>query len=266
MKTISNFILTALVFFTISGIVQSQENQQGGILFKRIEQITPGQSVNDGNRETPPGQLLYSQPFSCLPWNAVPSIANEPVVQVADDFILTTNAHISIIRWWFLLYNNSPNSLDWIISIYNDQNCLPNSLAMTWTIPADSVHFAVDCNGAYGIHEFWSRLYPQFTPVPGQTYWISIQALGSDLNYWACYGYPGQYLNCSGVFKGEMYGVYEFMSINDFVGVAMDFNFELYSDEPGYTTLVPLTNWALSIGILLIVIGTGLRYRRFYSA
>lgn len=262
MKTLHLFFLTSIIFLTFSLTVRSQAEPPSFSFLDRvgIEKIS-WQSVTDGSRETPPGLLLYSQPFSCPPYDLVVSQNHEPIVQVADDFILTSTSPVNVIRWWFLM---GESSTDWVISIFNNSNCLPGSLVNTWSITANSVHEEIVCGLAISVNEFWTKLDPPFIPVTGQPYWISIQASGtSGWCYWTCYGNPGEYLNCPGVFQGAMFGVYEFIPIQWYMGLAKDFTFELYFDGPPPPPAgVPVTNWAIGIGILFIILAALMRYRR----
>ena len=205
------------------------------------------QGIENPTRSVPPGTLLYSQLFSCPPYNGLRSETLTTNSETADDFILGTGSPISIVRWWFFMAAD-PLTTDWIIRIYDNQNCLPSSLLQTWNIPATEITFEYACSEfGMNVYDLWAGLTPAFVPSPGTYYWISIQAVAAE-EFWCTYGNSGDYLNCPGAFKSAYFGFPDFTSTLITQGESMDFTFELYTSEQ-----VPVSDWALYLGIVLII-------------
>lgn len=226
---------------------------------------TPVIEGNSG-RSIPPGTLLYSQSFSCPPINGLASVTNffntYGPIECGDDFIVSTNVNISAIRWWFYMGDN-PLTTNWIIRIYNDNNCLPSGLLGTYNISAADVNSEYVCaNFGLNIYDCWADLGTTFLVQANTVYWITIQAEGT-FDFWSIYGNHGQYLNCPGAGKFPTFGYFDFVHLNNpsFYDADADFSFEIYGEatSPG---AVPVSNWAIGIGIFLILTLAVLRFRK----
>jgi hypothetical protein len=65
---------------------------------------------------------------------------------------------------------------------------------------------------------------------------------------------------CQGAFKSATFGYPEYLPAGGLIGGSpIDFSFELYGGEIAQT---PVSNWALFIGIGLILIAAVIRFRR----
>lgn len=209
-------------------------------------------------RSVPPGTLLYANPFIN---NIINGLSSESWAdsECAPDFLLQAPADIAIIRWWFLI-NSNPATTDWIIRIYNNQNCLPNSLLGTWNISAASVNYEVIGSGfGYPLIDFWAALNPVFQAQAGQNYWVSIQAVISSgyRAFWLHCGNTVQ--DCPGAFRSGYFG-YPWGPSSIAIGDITEFPIELYG-EPD-PSAIPISNWALLIGLGLIIAFTVIRFRR----
>lgn len=205
------------------------------------------------NRTIPPGTLLFSNPFACPPVNGLRSETNLTNSEVADDFILNSNWSVSIVRWWFFMLDN-PATTNWIIRIYNNSDCLPSSLVSTWNIAAADVNYEFVCSEfGNSIYDCWANLTPPFSAVSGQHYWISIQAVGIT-EFWST---STNLFTCIGAFKSAFFGFPNFgPDTGELGGIPSDFAFELYGSR------VPLSNWAIILGVILIGTFVFIRYRR----
>lgn len=221
---------------------------------------SPLQVIDNPNRSTPPGTMLYSQPFSCPPWNGLRSETVSSGAEAADDFIISTVSDVNIARWWFFMADD-PATTGWIIRIYDNQACLPSNLLGTWSIAAADVTYEYVCNQwGWTIFDCWAEFSPAFTPTPNEHYWISIQAVNWD-EYWCVYGNPGDIFNCSGAFRSAYHGWPDWIPNEPVLGVPSDMTFELYYNTPAPGE-VPISNWAIGIGIFLILTLAVLRFRR----
>jgi hypothetical protein len=210
-------------------------------------------------RSTPPGTLLYANPFINNLINGLSSESWAPSESAAD-FLLQAPADIAFIRWWFLI-NSNPATTDWIIRIYNNQNCLPSSLLGTWNISAASVNYEV-IGSAFGLPliDYWAALNPVFQAQAGQNYWVSIQAVITD-SYRAYWLYCGNTVqDCPGVFRGSFFGYPSWVPSINVTGDINEFPIEIYGMEE--LPPVPISNWALFIGLGLIITFTVIRFRR----
>ena len=262
MKTFITIALSLLVLTSVTVTAQSREEKPFYSYHEKSGGKLPVETIDNSSREMPPGVLLYSQPFNCPPWNGIMSTVNGLAIETADDFILTDATPVNFVRWWF--YMEEDPTIPWLINIYNDESCLPSTLAASWNILVGSEYHQMVCtNGVYQILEHRAALEPEFIPVPGQHYWISIRAVNTNYDYWCCYGEINDYLNCPGVFRGGDIGS-DFIPINQYSGWDTDFTFELYNVENTAVLDVPVSNWAIGLGIFLMIFVAMIRFRRLF--
>jgi hypothetical protein len=240
------FTILLLCAFSLSFAQPYATVKEGYVTGKQVKQFP-----SSPNRTTPPGTLLFSNPFTCPPANGLRSETNTTNSESADDFVLNSNWNVSIARWWFYMVDN-PATTSWIIRIYNNQNCLPSSLVSSWNIAAADVNYEYVCSAfGFSIYDCWTNLTPVFPAVAGQHYWISIQAVGWE-EYWAT---TNALFACEGAFKSAYFGYPNFVP-DDILISQNDFAFELYGAR------IPLSNWALILGVVLIGTFVFIRYRR----
>lgn len=253
MKKITLLLLTTLLaYFTVAQTPLTVREQPGNVK-------TPGQTIENPNRSIPPGDLVYSQPFVCPPFNGV--ISSEGIAELADDFIITSSSSVTTVRWWFFMFDD-PNTTSWVIRIYDNQSCLPSALLGTWNITPGEVTFEYVCSAFnFPIYDLWANLSPVFIALPNVHYWISISAVGVAPDFWSTYGNPGVFFNCPGVIYSPANGFPVFTDLTSFIGFPTDFSYELYStgEVPGE---VPISNWAIGLGIFLIFAVGVWRFRR----
>jgi hypothetical protein len=249
----------SLVFLLISLVCISFAQTPLTALEQPSKAKLPEQAINNPNRNVPPGILVYSQPFVCPPVNGF-AIA-EGIYEVADDFSLTSSSTIDFIRLWSWM-NDDPANTSWIVRIYSNQSCLPSALIGTWYIAALDMNYEYVCNAyGYPIYDLSANLTPAFIADPNVYYWISISPISGSNDYWNSYGNAGDYLNCQAVFKSPLYDIPNFVPIGPFVGYPFDFTFELYSTGT-VPSEIPVSNWAIGLGIFLILSAAVLRFRR----
>ena len=244
------FLLISMAYVTSAQMLMSAREHPGNVK-------SPGQFINNGNRSVPPGILIYSQPYSCPPIDGLS--VQEGSFEVADDFIISSSSSINVVRWWYF-WTQDPAG--WVIRIYDNQSCLPSTLLGTWNIAPGDVTYEYVCDQyGYPIFDAWVNISPSFVPVPNAHYWISITPV--NFEYWAEYGAAGYYLNCFGVVKCPGCGLPDFVDIATFLGHHYDFTFELYSGgtNPGE---VPIANWAIGLGIFLILGLAAFRFRKIF--
>jgi hypothetical protein len=249
------------VFLIMSLVAVSQVPQ---FIINNNGKVKEPVEMNNSNRSIPPGTLIYSQPYSCPAYSQIASATNfagSAYVECADDFILTSAENIDIVRWWFAM-GDDPLITNWIIRIYDNSNCLPSGLINTYNISAADVNFEQGCGYIY---DFWANLEPAFSAQAGVHYWISIQADGNAFDMWTTNGTAdGQYFNCMGAVKAPTLGYYEFVpDANPYMfALGADLNYELYSAPAPPPIETPVSNWAIGIGIFLILTIAVLRFRR----
>jgi hypothetical protein len=248
-----------------------------GMMWISMAQVTPKASdfsgnvktpeiVSNSNRSIPQGTLVYSQIFFCPPPSGLASSTNYYYsygpTETAEDFILASAANINIVRWWFFI-NDNPLTTNWIIRIYDNANCLPSNLITTYNLMASDISYEFVCT-TFGlpVYDCWANLGSAFSAQAGVHYWISIQADGG-YEWWCESNTYGYYVNCLGAFKSPFYGYDDFVPSNSYyaLGYNADFSFELYTSEapPSET---PISNWAIGIGIFLILAAAVVRFRK----
>jgi hypothetical protein len=230
--------------------------------------VTPAHSTNiepiNAPTLLPGGSLLWSQGPGCIS-----SISSEVISSFgltsncADDFILTSANTISAARWWFGIYNGiyAPFT-SWNITIYDNAACLPGNIVQQWTIPFNQSNETFQCASqlAGDTYSYWADLSPAFVAAANTTYWISVQTGDHSLP-------PGQWgwdnlttiTGCEAAFQSAFFGFPAYLHVSQLGAGALDFSFELYG--PGVPE-TPVSNWALFIGIGLILIFTVIRFRR----
>jgi hypothetical protein len=216
-------------------------------------QKSPGHEILNPSRSIPPGTLLYSNAFTCPPDNGLSS-ESWASSETAVDFVLPSNNLVNTVRWWFLM-NADPATTNWIIRFYDNQDCFPDNLLYTWNIAAADVTYEHVCDAfGYPAYDMWTNLNPGFNAQAGQTYWISVQAVISE-SYRAFWS-SGEYKDCTGAFRSVYFGSSDWISSITEAGIS-DFAFEIYTAKE-----VPVSSWALFIGIGLILVFTVVRFRK----
>jgi hypothetical protein len=215
--------------------------------------LKPSQNdyVPSNNRSIPPGTLVWSQlpicdgnAFSCQldPSNGID-------FQIADDFLFTSfPGQITAVKWWVEWFNPAtyvaPSSFN--IYIYTDLNCLPGNLVAQWNIPFANANEDATCSTGFPTQEYWATLNPAFLPVVNQHYWIVTQP---------AMVFPPQTGTLTSVTQNLCPGAQQFF--DPFAPLQNDFAFELYASP-----VVPVSNWALFIGLGLILVFTVIRFRK----
>ena len=143
-------------------------------------------------------------------------------MESADDFIVTANSNVNIVRWWFMV--GTPPA-HWVIRIYENQDCLPSNLLGTWNIDSAHVNKSYVCNFYdYPVYDCWASLTPSFTATSSTHYWISIQTDYGG-NYWCFLGDEGTYQHCVAAYIEPGGGYDLFTPIINVTGIAGDFAF-----------------------------------------
>ena len=215
--------------------------------------------VPSGNRSVPPGILVWSQLPVCDAAYACQFAANYPFdALAADDFLFAASpGQITAVRWWVIWYEAGytpyvpPTSFN--IFIYSDNSCIPGSPIATWNIPLADANEDAGCSTFYESREYWATLSPAFVPVPGQHYWITTQPV-MDFP-------PQTMINSSTTLN--LCGARQYFpeaGLPDWTDIGIDFAFELYAGEGPEP--VPVPNWALLLGGILIAGAIFMRYRK----
>jgi hypothetical protein len=239
-----------LLFVMLIPLILISQGQQP--LRSTIGLKTPHNNyVPSDNRSIPPGVLVWSQLPICdgNAYSCQLDISGGYDFQIADDFLFTSfPGPITAVKWWVEWFNPAqyvaPTSFN--ILIYNDLNCLPGSLVTQWNIPFANANEDATCTTGFPTQEYWATLNPPFLPVVNQHYWIVTQPVMV---------FPPQTGTPISATQNLCPGAQQFL--NPFATVGTDFAFELYT-----TPEVPVSNWALYIGIGLIMVFTLIRFRK----
>jgi hypothetical protein len=207
------------------------------------------------NRSLTPGTLVWSQLPDCASgviWSSQLDNVQAYDLRAADDFLFTTApGEITAVKWWIGWFNGTyaaPSSFN--IYIYDNASCLPGTLIATYNIPYANANEDGSCNtGGFDSREYWATLSPSFVPVANQHYWISFQPVLPIFPQTGMIATPSVTL-CS--------GAQQFLAPWGAVNPAVDFSFELYASNQE----VPVSNWALLAGGVLIAAAIFFRYRR----
>jgi hypothetical protein len=253
-KTIASIMKKLFVLFVmlVPLIVVSQGNRPAASSIG----YTSNQQFNQptGNRSVPPGILVWSQLPNCEGdiWSSQSDLVYPFDSKVADDFLFTSEpGAIGIARWWIGWWNPgnyaAPSSFN--IFIYNDLNCRPGNLVAQWNIPLADAHEDAGCLVILPSREYWAELNPPFQPVVNQHYWIVFQPV---------LVYPPQTGMVTCTSQALCTARLDFpLNGYSWADLATDTAFELYAYSE-----VPVANWALILGGVMIAVAVYFRARR----
>lgn len=208
------------------------------------------------NRSVTPGTLVWSQLPDCASGVIYASqldVAQGYDLRSGDDFLFTTApGEITAVKWWIGWYNGTyaaPSSFN--IYIYDDASCLPGNIVTSYNILFANANEDASCNtGGFDTREYWAILSPSFVPVANQHYWISFQPVLPIFPQTGMVGSTS--INLCG---GAQQFLAPWVTVDN---PATDFSFELYAMQQE----VPVSNWALLAGGVLIAAAIFFRYRR----
>jgi hypothetical protein len=237
--------LMCLLMLTLSGILLYSQNQpvilSSSTSEKRI--VDPSQDQSENVLLDPSGLLVWSQAPACVGLASSEVISSQGLESnCADDFMLTEDASITGIKWWFGWWNGTDYSplTVWTITIYDDNACLPGNIVFQVTVPWEFSNELLYCyNGSGGeTYEYWCEFSPAFEALANTRYWISIQA--------GDHAFPPQWgwdriqpiSECPGAFKSAFFGFPNYIPGINVFGDDYDFAFELYSLPCGDISLV----------------------------
>jgi hypothetical protein len=209
----------------------------------------------------PTDPLLYSQPVVCstLASSEIMSDLNLESL-CADDFTLTATKNITAIKWWAGPWNGSSSFANWNIKFYDDASCLPGTEIASFAIPFAQSNQSVTCSGY--LYSFWCTLPTPVLVQGNSKYWVSVQT--SDHPFTGQWGWEQRtpVNGCSGAFKSVYFGFPNFVPNINVFGSSSDQSFELYGTDYTPPLETPVSNWALFIGIGLILVAAVVRFRR----
>ncbi len=208
-----------------------------------------------GNRSIPPGTLVWSQLPNCSGsiYASQMDLVTPFDARLADDFMFDTYpGPIGAVRWWVGWWNSAvyaaPASFN--IYIYDDNACIPGTVVAQWNIPFAEANEDAGCLISWPSREYWGVLDPVFEPVVDEHYWIVIQPV---------LAFPPQ----TGMLVSTTTALcptrqnFPYIGINWATIDYYDMAFELYSYSE-----VPVGNWALLLGGILIAVFVFFRFRR----
>jgi len=260
-KSIFTFVLSMAAVLLFA---QSQPVTWSGALGYNPAHQPPLTLPADDLQVVPADPLLWSQGPDCNAAGTSEVISAFSLVSnCADDFVFTSAKNITAAAWWFAPFNGDYSTLSsWTVTIYDEAACLPANIVQQWVIPFNMSHELLYCPNGY--YSYWADLTPAFTASANTKYWVSVQtgdhAFPPGQWGWAMHA---QVSGCQGAFKSAYFGFPNYVPAGGLVFTfPTDFAFELYGTDSGIVE-TPISNWALFIGIGLILIFAVIRFRRF---
>ena len=208
----------------------------------------------------PSGSLLWSQLPACSAIGSSEIMsAYDLVTNSADNFMFTSAKDVTSVLWYFGIYNGTYSPFTtWNITIYNNATCLPSNIVQQWTIPFSMSHESLHCLDSY--YMYWADLTPAFTAAANTEYWISVQTGDHVFNGQWGWEMATAINGCPAAFQSAYFGFPNYVNGAQVFGYDSDFAFDLYGTDAVPQT--PISNWALFIGIGLILVFTVIRFRR----
>jgi hypothetical protein len=256
-------ILTLSLTFAVAMLfAQGQPLLWSGFAGGNPAHKPPQSPPADDLQIVPADPLLLSQGPDCNATGSSEVIgAYNLTSNCADDFMFTTGKNITAAGWWFAPFNGAYSSFaTWTVTIYNEAACLPGNIVQQWIIPFNMSHELLYCTNGY--YSYWADLTPSFIALANTKYWVSVQT--GDHVFPGQWGWAmhAQVSGCQGAFKSDFFGFPDYVPAGGLVFVnPTDFAFELYGTGSGIVE-TPIPNWALFIGIGLILVATLVRFRR----
>jgi len=162
------------------------------------------------------------------------------VSESADDFLCTDGAPIVAVEWWGVDYTGGV--IDYfIIRFYTDEPGPPASHPGTLVYEQECHAFTQELMpGQFDRYRYYAVLPSAFDQDGGTTYWISVQAVHPDEQWFWLECADGQFWNHAGVVRSEYFGYPDWVTVAEATGTCREFAYVLYADV---TSPVESTTW-----------------------
>lgn len=171
-------------------------------------------------------------------WTQLPAVGGVGIsseltgfeTKCAEDFLCDNGAPIVAVEWWGVDWTGA--AIDYfIIRFYDD---VPGS---PYSHPGELLYeeecYAYTSEGVAGQPEeyyYYTGLPVAFDPEGGNTYWISIQAVHPDDQWFWLECDASYYWNDEGVVRSEYFGFPDWVTVAEASGTTREFSFVLYAD------------------------------------
>jgi len=191
---------------------------------------------------------VWEQDPDTVEWgNFASSVRVSPAAwfRTADDFTLTTDDHIVAIEWWGR--KRSSSTIDSVrVTIFENE---PDT---RYPVPGDTVVYQehitafteVEINSTPPHHDshYTADLPVPFVPEAGETYWLCVQPIIQDQQFWWMATVEDDYWGAEATFTSDFFGVYDWITVSEQSMVVdyMEMAFILWADD---CTVVEGTTW-----------------------
>jgi hypothetical protein len=198
--------------------------------------VTPGSLGNQGGEpEWEPAKEVVVK-WTQLPEIGGVGITSERIAAIglesesADDFLCDNGAPIVAVEWWGVDWTGE--AIDYfIIRFYGDVPGPP------FSHPGDLL-YEEECHaftseqvvGQPDQYYYYADLPSAFDQDGGNIYWISIQAVHADDQWFWLECDASYYWNDEGVIRSEYFGIPDWVTVAQAAGTARQFSFVLYAD------------------------------------
>jgi hypothetical protein len=150
--------------------------------------------------------------------------------ECADDFLCDNGAPIVAVEWWGVDWTGE--AIDYfIVRFYDDVPGPPYSQPGELLYEEECYAYTSEpVAGQPEKYYYYVGLPAAFDPEGGNTYWISIQAIHADYQWFWLECGASYYWNDAGVVRSEYFGFPDWVTVGEATGTSREFSFVLYGD------------------------------------
>lgn len=152
------------------------------------------------------------------------------VSESAEDFFCSDGAPIVAVEWWGVDWTTE--NIDYfIVRFYSDVPGPRFSHPGVLLYEEECHAFTFELvTGQFDQYYYHAELPSAFVQESGNTYWISIQAVHPDQQWFWLECASGYFWNGAGVFRSEYFGFPDWVTVSEATGACREFSFVLYAD------------------------------------
>jgi len=163
------------------------------------------------------------------------------VAESADDFFCADGAPIVAVEWWGVDWTGE-NVDYFIIRFYSGVPGPPFAHPGNLLYEEECHAFTFELlPGQFDQYYYSADLPSAFVQESGNTYWISIQAVHPDQQWFWLECADPYFWNGAGVFRSEYFGFPDWVTVSEATGTCREFSFVLYADV---TSPVEAVTWS----------------------
>jgi hypothetical protein len=202
-------------------------------------------SVPSGTQETSAVRESRDSGRNLIPvWSQLPDLVDGSAytssvrlsdgywAELADDFHCDTSGPVVAIEWWGA-HGPPVDLLYVIVRFYEDGSATSRGLPGTMVYEQEIYTFTgEEVTGTTGEdYRYTADLPVPFGPNAGGVYWVSIQGVEQNSQWYWYEAHPDSYWRDEAAFRSEFWGHPDWIPCSEFLSEPRDFAFALYADD-----------------------------------